>query len=70
MRKHFDTYVSGMLDFVRLNCEQTVPVPELCAVSALCKLLGILTTEENGFVKDPPDPSQFEYYSKLWFLFW
>ncbi|XP_054274165.1 dynein axonemal heavy chain 2 [Macrosteles quadrilineatus] len=69
MRKHFDMYVQPMLDFVRVHCDQVVPIPELSAVASLCKLLSVLTTEQNGFVKEPTDIPAYEFYSKLWFLF-
>ncbi|KAL1139306.1 hypothetical protein AAG570_006292 [Ranatra chinensis] len=70
MRSHFDTYLDITLDFKRLNCVEIVPVPELCAVKSLCKLLQCLARPENCFGQDRNDIDTFGYMTKLWFLFW
>lgn len=70
MRTYFDLYIGPILNFKRHYCEETVPVPELSSVAALCKLLSILATPENGLPKEPEDIESYEYLAKLWFLFW
>ncbi|KAJ4429793.1 hypothetical protein ANN_21997 [Periplaneta americana] len=67
MKEYFDRYVNAILQFKRLNCQETVPVPELRSVISLCKLLECLAVKENGL--DASDESLFENMSKMWFLF-
>lgn len=68
MKSFFNYYLGMILEFKRLNCEETVICSELNLVSSLCKLLEILATKENGI--DPANEETFEDMSKLWFLFW
>ncbi|XP_071050357.1 dynein axonemal heavy chain 2 isoform X2 [Onthophagus taurus] len=67
MQKYFNTYLQIMLDFKRLQCIETVVTTELSIVQALCRLLEIFATRENGI--DPTNDEQFDEMSKLWFLF-
>ncbi|XP_039277425.1 dynein heavy chain 2, axonemal [Nilaparvata lugens] len=69
MKAHIDRYLQRLLDFVRLQCELLIPVPEICVVKSLCNLLSSLATAENGLNLKKYDLSNFETYSKLWFLF-
>lgn len=64
----FQQYLNTILDFKRLNCEETVVCAELNLVMSLCKLLEIFATKENGI--NPKDEETFEDMTKLWFLFW
>lgn len=57
-----------ILDFKRLNCNETVICSELNLVASLCRLLEIFATKENGI--DPNNEETFEDMSKSWFLFW
>lgn len=65
---YFNYYVTYVLEYKRLNCEETVICPELNLVMSLCKLLEIFATKDNGL--DPNNIEQFEEMSKCWFLFW
>ncbi|KAI4461456.1 dynein heavy chain [Holotrichia oblita] len=67
MLSYFNYYVSLLLEYKRLHCEETIVCPELNLVMSLCKLLDIFATKENGI--DPNNPDQFEEMSRLWFLF-
>lgn len=59
------------LEFKKLNCVETVPLPELSSIESLCKLLECFTSEHlsnnipAGLIND-----DYEYIIKLWFLFW
>ncbi|XP_044753245.1 dynein axonemal heavy chain 2 [Coccinella septempunctata] len=64
---HFHNYLNYVLDFKRLNCEETVVCAELNLVKSLCILLEIFATKENGV--NPANEETFEDYMKLWFLF-
>lgn len=64
----FHSYLPPLLDYKRLNCEETVTCAELNLVISLCKLLEIFATKENGI--NPKDEENFEDMAKLWFLFW
>ena len=64
----FKYYVDMILEFKRLNCEETVVCCELNLVMTLCKLLEIFATKENGI--NPSNEDEFTDMSKLWFLFW
>lgn len=67
MQSFFNQYLNVILEYKRLNCEETVACAELNLVMSLCKLLEIFTTKENGI--DPKDEENFEDMVKLWFLF-
>lgn len=67
MMSFFNQYLNAILEFKRLNCEETVVCAELNLVMSLCKLLEIFATKENGI--DPKDEENFEDMAKLWFLF-
>lgn len=64
----FDLYIQKILDFKRLNCEETANCVEINLIMSLCKLLEILTTVENGC--NPNDEENFFEMTKYWFLFW
>lgn len=64
----FHGYLPSLLDYKRLNCEETVACSELNVVMSLCKVLEIFATKENGI--NPKDEEGFEDMAKLWFLFW
>jgi len=68
MKEYFNQYVDVILQYKRLNCQETVPVVELSSVMSLCKLLESLAVEQNGL--DAADKDSFRTMSKMWFLFW
>lgn len=68
MKSYFNYLLGQLLEYKRLNCEETVPASELNLVMSLCKLLEIFATKENGI--DPAKEDQFADMSRLWFLFW
>lgn len=65
----FDNYLDKILEFKRAKCKELIAVNELNAVEGLCKLLGVLATEENGVTYDG-DKDNFNFMCKIWFLFW
>ncbi|RZC39320.1 dynein heavy chain 2, axonemal-like [Asbolus verrucosus] len=67
MMEFFNFYLQKLLDFKRLNCEETAGCVELNLVMSLCKLLEILATVENGV--NPASEDTFEDMAKNWFLF-
>ena len=69
MNELFEKFVDKILQFKRLHCEETIPVPELNAVQSLCKLLEVLATSKNG-VELLKDREEFNAICKMWFLFW
>lgn len=66
----FERYVDAILDFKRLNCEETVPVPEICAVQSLCRLLQIVGTPRDLAQIFPPDTPDYTYAARIYFFFW
>ncbi|CAG9819075.1 unnamed protein product [Phaedon cochleariae] len=63
----FTNYLSPILEFKRLNCEETVVCAELNLVISLCKLLDIYETKE--FNVNTNDEEHFDDAAKNWFLF-
>lgn len=60
-----------MLEFKRLNCVETIPLPELSSIQSLCKLLECFTFKD--LAKRIPVGIEEEEYANLiriWFLFW
>jgi dynein heavy chain len=68
MKEYFNHYVDLILEYKRLNCQETVRVVELSSVMSLCKLLECLAVKQNGL--DTTDKDSFRTMSKMWFLFW
>lgn len=64
----FTNYLTPILEFKRINCEEIVGCPELNVVMSLCKLLDIFTGKEYGL--NPLDEEHFDDAAKNWFLFW
>ncbi|XP_074107880.1 dynein heavy chain 2, axonemal kl-2 [Cotesia typhae] len=64
----FDNYLDKVLEFKRAKCKELIAVNELNAVEGLCKLLGVLATEENGVTYDG-DKDNFSFMCKIWFIF-
>lgn len=60
-----------MLEFKKLNCIETIPLPELSSIESLCKLL-VCFTSKNLAVQIPIGLSDddYDYLIKIWFLFW
>ena len=48
LRRLFDKFLLKMLDFIRINCKQLIPIAELNGVASLCRLFDCLGTAENG----------------------
>lgn len=69
MNRLFDSHVNDTLRYKRRYCDEIVPVPELCAVQSLCKLLEVLATPQNG-VKLDEDRHAYSVICKMWFFFW
>ncbi|XP_064639639.1 dynein axonemal heavy chain 2-like isoform X2 [Lineus longissimus] len=67
LRRLFDKYLVKIMDFVRLNCQELVPISELNGVISLCKLFDSLATVENGV--DPNDPDNYVRMIELLFQF-
>ncbi|KAK9890592.1 hypothetical protein WA026_011959 [Henosepilachna vigintioctopunctata] len=67
MMAHFTGYLNSILEFKRLNCEETVICAELNLVKSLCILLDIYATKENGV--NPDNEETFDECTKMWFLF-
>jgi hypothetical protein len=60
-----------VLEFKKLNCVETVPLPELSSIITLCTLLECFTS--NDLAHNTPtglQPDDYEHLIKLWFLFW
>jgi len=68
MKEYFNQYVDVILQYKRLNCQETVHVVELSSVMSLCKLLECLAVKQNGL--NTADEDSFRTMSKMWFLFW
>lgn len=68
MLSYFHYYLTPLLDFKRLHCQETVVTEELSVVMSLCKMLQIFAVKENGV--DKAYLEQMEDMSKLWFIFW
>lgn len=67
MMNYFNSYVTYVLEYKRLNCQETVICPELNLVMSLCKLLEIFATKDNGV--NPNSIEQFEECRKIGFYF-
>lgn len=71
MNINFRKYLNNMLEFKKMNCIETIPLPELSSVQSLCKLLECFTFNDLA-IKIPVgvDQNDYEYLLKIWFLFW
>lgn len=60
-----------MLEFKKLNCVETIPLPELSAIVTLCTLLEYFTFNDLA-IEIPTGLKSDDYDNliKLWFLFW
>ncbi|CAH0554837.1 unnamed protein product [Brassicogethes aeneus] len=67
MQEFFDYYLSNILEFKRLHCEEIVACPEINVVSSLCKLLHIFGTKQYGL--NPADEERYPDVAKAWFIF-
>nr|CAI5834494.1 unnamed protein product [Callosobruchus analis] len=67
MNELFSYYLTPILEYKRLNCEENVVTAELNLVMSLCKLLDIYATKEFGL--NPNDDEHFDDAAKNWFLF-
>lgn len=70
MNEFFSQYVTTLLDFKRLNCEETEACAELNLVISLCKLLEVFATKDNGLNPKEDTTDTYQDMAKLWFLFW
>ena len=72
MGEYFERYVDKLLNYKRLHCGEIVPVPELCCVMTLCKLLSCLASPDTfgGIQKDSSKIIEFEGLCKIWFMYW
>lgn len=68
LRRLVNKYVVRMLEFMKKNCYELIPIAELNGVSSLCKLFDCLATPENG-VDFSADPENFCKMVELWFQF-
>ncbi|XP_026819508.1 dynein heavy chain 2, axonemal-like [Rhopalosiphum maidis] len=70
VKKNFNKYVTAVLEFKRLNCVETVPLPELSSIVTLCTLLECFTSNDLA-INTPTglEPDDYEHLIKLWFLF-
>ncbi|KAK7102408.1 hypothetical protein V1264_020630 [Littorina saxatilis] len=71
LRRLFDKYMVKILDFIKTNCKQLIPIAELNGVASLCRLFDVLGTIDNGV--DPADTENFVRMTELWFqycMFW
>lgn len=60
-----------MLEFKKWNCVETIPLPELCAVVSLCKLLESLTFDDLAEkIPDRLINDDYNFLIKIWFIFW
>lgn len=71
MDTNFKKYLNNLLEFKRINCIETIPLPELNSVQSLCKLLECFTFK-NLAIKVPVgvEENDYEYLLKILFLFW
>ncbi|XP_014244414.1 dynein heavy chain 2, axonemal isoform X2 [Cimex lectularius] len=69
MKMHFDRYVNTLIKFKRTHCTETVPIPDICSVATLCKLLEILAPLDKCWDKTKKDYETLRYGTKVWFLF-
>ncbi|XP_017772772.1 PREDICTED: dynein heavy chain 2, axonemal [Nicrophorus vespilloides] len=67
MKYYFNYYLNTILEFKRLNCQETIVTSELNLVVSFCKLLEMFATKENGI--DITNEETFEDMIKIWFLF-
>ena len=60
LKRLFDKYLVKIMEFVRINCNQLIPMAELNGVVSLCKLFDCLATPEKGVSHGLRIPKYFE----------
>ncbi|CAH1408276.1 unnamed protein product [Nezara viridula] len=69
MKILFERYVDNILRIKRLNCEEVVKVPEICAVISLCHLMQIIAKPEDVAKIYPPESEDYVYAARFYFFF-
>lgn len=70
MKILFERYIDNILRIKRLNCEEVVKVPEICAVISLCHLMQIIAKPEDVAKIYPPESEDYLYAARFYFFFW
>ncbi|XP_014276767.1 dynein axonemal heavy chain 2 isoform X2 [Halyomorpha halys] len=69
MKILFERYIDNILRIKRLNCEEVVKVPEICAVISLCHLMQIIARPEDVAKVYPPESEDYIYAARFYFFF-
>lgn len=51
----FDKYISPILEAIKTKFKKITPIPEICHIEMLCRLLDCLLTKENVPPECPKD---------------